>query len=327
MYTCRRVFQAAQKFCESYEGRLDEHTARKVDDYFRYISSGVDNALENQDFALLSPSLRAQFVQSRCSDTLRQMRLINHISSDQVFLRIDFDLISLCSLICAHKCGVIHQDLLNGFVYSLCEEMELYLAIPGENFDCQQQECGNVERWRDGDILILRRGMVVAQCGRKKSYFQPGQRIDLQQAMQLLNGGEKEKNEEDEPDIRSPRIRPRKYGQSRSVGCIPEEENYHFPLTESPVEHKANDNDIADDINEKLLSPTVSGMLYLTTADFFHVHSSFVDCISSAILRLETADMKVVQKIFFKPHFLIMTGDIYLIGKTGSIHLVPNWFG
>ena len=55
-----------------------------MDEYFRYISSDADNAQEDLDFALLSPSLRAHFIFSHCSDTLREMRLINGITSDQV---------------------------------------------------------------------------------------------------------------------------------------------------------------------------------------------------------------------------------------------------
>ena len=192
--------------------------------------------------------------------------------------------------------------------------MELYLAIPGESFYCQHRECGNEEQRRDDDLLILRRGTVAAQHGRKKSYFRPGQSIDLPQAIQLLNeeDEEKEKSEEDEKDLRSPRLRPRKNGRSSSVGCIPEEENYHLPLTESPIEHKADDDDhTADDNNEKKFAPAVSGMLHLTAADFFHVCSSFVDCISSAILRFETADMKVPTISFFLNMFcqIIVMGE------------------
>ena len=195
--------------------------------------------------------------------------------------------------------------------------MELYLAIPGEILDSQRNAEGHQYSSSGSGLLILRRGTVVAQCGRKKSYFQPGQSVDILQAMQLLNKGEVEKEiqEEDERDARSPRPRPRKLGRSSSVGCIPEEDNdnYHSPLAESPVEHKANYDDVADDAHEEKIYPPVvtSGMLSLTTAEFFNVPLGLRDGMSSAILRLQTEGNKVTI------HYLVFlkTAIAYFLDK------------
>jgi len=80
----RRMLQAACRYCESNKGRLHHSTAEKVSMYFKYVSIEMRNSEEKNDFQLLSSSLRADFVLSRCARALNEIQFLSDVTFDQV---------------------------------------------------------------------------------------------------------------------------------------------------------------------------------------------------------------------------------------------------
>lgn len=98
----RRSKEAMLQFCHS-QGYSDDISS-KVALYYDYVSTDLQNSVEDKDFALLPAALQVEFVQLHCFD-------------------------ALCSL-CLLDCEQVEVRL--GFVYSVLRHVQLAIAIPGQ---------------------------------------------------------------------------------------------------------------------------------------------------------------------------------------------------
>lgn len=138
--TIRRSMEAIQQFCIS--NQYNDSIKNKVNAYFHYLSSELNNTVEADDFNFLPKPLMLEFVQFSSFEALCSLCLLDTKS----------------------------QDIRLGFVYSLIRLAVPTIALP------QQVILG----MGDSNVHILRRGKAYARINdgtQRRDYYQAGEAL------------------------------------------------------------------------------------------------------------------------------------------------------